>query len=74
MMRELNKSVVKDSIITEHTKFMEVTWGNTNILAETVELTDEQKTFLDKRLEAYHRNPNEGAPWEVVKKRIQNRR
>jgi putative addiction module component (TIGR02574 family) len=42
--------------------------------AEAVELTDEQKIILDKRLEAYHVNPNEGAPWEVVKKRILNRK
>jgi putative addiction module component (TIGR02574 family) len=44
------------------------------LLAKSNELTDEQKTLLDKRLEDYHRNPNEGAPWEVVKTRIKNRR
>ena len=74
MMRELNKPVVRDSIITEHSEFIEVTWGNTTFSAETVELTDDQKMILDKRLEAYHVNPNEGAPWEVVKKRILNRK
>jgi|APSaa5957512622_1039677.scaffolds.fasta_scaffold62372_1 putative addiction module component (TIGR02574 family) len=74
MVRELNKSAVRDSIITEHREFIEVAWGDADLSAEAVELTDEQKIILDKRLEAYHRNPNEGAPWEVVKKRILNRK
>ena len=41
---------------------------------ESVPLTDEQKAELDHRLDAYHRNPDEGSPWGLVRERIRGRR
>ena len=35
---------------------------------------DEEKIIIDERLEAYHRNPTLGAPWEDVYKRIVSKR
>lgn len=35
-----------------------------------VELTDTQRAELDRRLEAYRRDPRAGSPWSEVKARI----
>ena len=37
---------------------------------ESVTLTDAQREELDRRLEDYHRHPDEGSSWETVKSRI----
>ena len=37
---------------------------------EAVSLTEAQKQELDRRLDAYHKNPDAGSPWESVKERI----
>jgi putative addiction module component (TIGR02574 family) len=34
------------------------------------ELTDEQKSELDRRLKDFNENPNTGIPWEEVKKNL----
>jgi len=38
--------------------------------AEGVELTDEEKKLIDERVEAYHRDPQAGSPWNEVYQRI----
>jgi len=43
---------------------------NKKIIVEKVALTDEQKAELDCRLDAYHKNSEEGSPWKMVKDRI----
>jgi len=40
---------------------------------ESLPLTEEQKAELDRRLDAYHRNPGQGSPWGVVRERLGNR-
>jgi putative addiction module component (TIGR02574 family) len=36
--------------------------------------TEAEKKIIDKRLEAHHKNPDLGSPWENVYKRIRNRK
>lgn len=60
--------------VAERIELVEDLWDSIAEVPEKVELTAEQKKVLDERLEAYHRNPNEGSPWEVVKERIRNLR
>lgn len=38
------------------------------------ELTPEAACELDRRLEKYEQNPNDGAPWDEVKARLQKQR
>ncbi|MHC4170037.1 MAG: addiction module protein [Planctomycetota bacterium] len=40
-------------------------------MPESVALTNDQKRELDNRLDAHHLRPDEGSPWEKVRKRIQ---
>ena len=37
---------------------------------DVVDLTDEEKTLLDERLNPYHQNPAAGSPWKSVFNRI----
>jgi putative addiction module component (TIGR02574 family) len=37
---------------------------------EAVELTEEQRTELDRRLAEYENSPDAGSPWSEVKARI----
>lgn len=48
-------------------------WDSVAEVPESVPLTDEQKAELDQRLNAYHQNPDEGSPWEIVRERIRGR-
>jgi len=72
MKKSINVSDAMDLGIAERIELVEDLWDSITEVPEKVELTDEQKKVLDERLEAYHRNPNEGSPWEVVKERIRN--
>jgi putative addiction module component (TIGR02574 family) len=60
--------------VTERIQLVEDIWDTIAEAPESVGLTDEQKSELDRRLAAYHQNPNEGSPWGMVRERIMNRR
>ena len=60
--------------VTERIQLVEDIWDTIAEVPEAVGLTDEQKTELDRRLDAYHQNPNEGSPWGMVRERIMNKR
>lgn len=38
--------------------------------SDSEELTEAEKRLIDERLEAYHKNPEAGSPWEEVYQRI----
>lgn len=49
-------------------------WDSVAEMPESVELADAEKAELDRRLEAYRRDPEQGSPWSVVRERIRDRR
>jgi len=73
-MTALVKANVLSLSIPERIQLVEDIWDTIVEMPEEVTLTDEQKTELDRRLEAYHLNPGEGAPWGVVRERIRSKR
>lgn len=73
MKKITNISDVMDLSIAERIEFVEDLWDSIAEVPEKVELTEDQKRILNERLKAYHRNPNEGSPWEAIKDRIRNR-
>ncbi len=73
-MSKLAKANVLSLSVPERIQLVEDIWDTIAEVPEKVELTDEQKAELDRRLEAYHRNPDEGSPWEMVRERIRGRR
>jgi putative addiction module component (TIGR02574 family) len=60
--------------IPERIQLVEDIWDTIAEKTELVELTEEEKKIIDERLEAYHRNPELGSPWDDVYKRIVNKR
>lgn len=56
--------------IPERIQLVEDIWDSIAAEAELIELTDNEKKILDKRLQAYRLNPEAGSPWEDVYKRI----
>ena len=73
----MNKINVVDTLklsIPERIQLVEDIWDTIAEKTELVELTEEEKKIVDERLEAYHRNPELGSPWDDVYKRIVNKR
>ena len=60
--------------VSERIQLVEDIWDSIAQVPETVVLSDEQKTELDRRLAAYHQHPEAGSPWDSVRERIRGRR
>ena len=73
-MGTLIKADILSLSIAERIQLVEDIWDTIIELPEEVPLTDEQKIELDRRLEAYHQNPDEGSPWGEVRDRIRSRK
>ena len=56
--------------VAERIQLVEDIWDSIAAVPESVPLSEEQKIELDRRLEAYHQNPDAGSPWGEVKQRI----
>ena len=56
--------------VPERILIVEDIWDSIAVIPKAVQLTEAQKTELNRRLEAYHQDPSLGSPWEDVKLRI----
>ena len=56
--------------VAERIRIVEAIWDSIADSPEAVALTDEQKAELDRRLEAFESNPDEGSSWDEVRARI----
>jgi putative addiction module component (TIGR02574 family) len=72
-MKTLSASDTLTLSIPERIQLVEDIWDTIAAEAETVELSEDEKAIIDERLNAYHRNPSLGSPWDDVKKRITKR-
>lgn len=59
--------------VSERIQLVEDIWDSVAEAPEAVPLTEEEKAELDRRLDAYHQDPNEGSPWGMVRERIKSR-
>jgi putative addiction module component (TIGR02574 family) len=73
-MNTLAKSEVLNLSVSERIQLVEDIWDTITEVPDEVSLTEEQKIELDRRLDAYQKNPDEGSHWEEVKDRIRSRR
>jgi putative addiction module component (TIGR02574 family) len=73
-MNKLTAADALDLSIPERIQLVEDIWDTIAIGAGSVGFTEEEKKVIDERLEAYHRNPDLGSPWEDVLKRIVSKR
>lgn len=56
--------------VPEKIQLAEDIWDSVAEIPEALSLTEAQQAELDRRLDAYRRNPEEGSPWEYVKENI----
>ena len=73
-MNTLTQADVLTLSVPERIQLVEDIWDTIAEVPEEIALTDEQKAELDRRLDAYHQNPDQGSPWGVVRERIRSRR
>jgi len=72
-MKKISATDTLDLSIPERIQLVEDIWDTIAAEAQSIELTEDDKRLIDERLEAYHRNPDLGSPWENVYKRILSR-
>jgi putative addiction module component (TIGR02574 family) len=58
--------------LAERILLVEEIWDSIAAEAEAMEVPQSHKDELDRRLVAYHADPQAGASWEEVKARLQN--
>ncbi len=64
---------ILDLSIPERIQLAQDIWDSVAEVPEALILADEEKAEIDRRLDAYHKNPGTGSPWPVVRERIKNR-
>lgn len=69
-MKHITASDIAEMPIQKRIRLVEDIWDSIAELPDAVEIPEWRKKELQKRLEAYHENPQEGSPWADVKKRI----
>lgn len=72
MSRIAGKEIL-DLSVSERIQLAQDIWDSVAQVPESLALTDEEKAEIDRRLDLYHKNPNAGSPWSVVRDRIKNR-
>ena len=56
--------------VAERIQLVEDLWDSIAAVPEALPLSDAQREELDRRLDAYRRDPSAGSPWEEVQRRI----
>lgn len=56
--------------IPERIKLVEDIWDSIAATPDEVQLSDEQMTEIERRLDDHRRNPHKGIPWEQVKETL----
>ena len=69
-MKRITATDTLELSIPERIQLVEDIWDTIAAQADSLELTEDEKKVIDKRLDAYHSNPDLGAPWKEVHKRI----
>jgi len=72
-MGSFAKKDILDLSVSERIRLVQDIWDSIAQVPESVPLTNEEKTELDRRLNAYHKDPNAGSPWLLVRERIKSR-
>jgi putative addiction module component (TIGR02574 family) len=69
-MAQVSLADILELPVPERIRLVEEIWDSIAEIPEAVPLTEEQKAELDRRLDAYHKDPDTGSPWADVKARI----
>ena len=64
---------ILDLSVSERIQLAQDIWDSVAEVPESLVLADDEKAEIDRRLNAYHKDPDLGSPWSVVRDRIKNR-
>jgi putative addiction module component (TIGR02574 family) len=73
-MSKVSLSDLLELPVAERLRVVQAVWDSIAEASESLPLSDEDRRELDRRLDAYYRNPDAGSPWPEVKARILGRR
>lgn len=69
-MKTLTAADIADMPVQQRIQLVEDIWDSIAVLPEAIEIPEWHRIELEKRLAAFHANPNAGSPWSEVKKRM----
>lgn len=72
VMHTITKAEILSLSVPERIQLAEDIWDTIAEVPEAISLSDDEKAELDRRLDAYHRNPTAGSPWEAVRRKIRD--
>ncbi len=73
-MKRMTAADTLELSIPERIQLVEDIWDTIAAQADVVELSEQEKKTIEERLDAYHKNPLAGSPWEDVVKKITSSR
>jgi putative addiction module component (TIGR02574 family) len=73
-MSKFSTAAVLELPVADRLQLVEDIWNSIADAPEALEVTEDEKHLIDERLEAFHRNPQAGSPWEEVYTRITSRK
>ena len=69
-MARITVDQLLDLPTAERLELAQALWDSVAADPESVPLTQVQREELDRRLDEYERNPNEGSSWESIKRSL----
>ncbi len=69
-MSKVSLADVLELSVAEKIQLVEDIWDSIAARTQPLSLTQAQREELDRRLEDHRQHPEDGSPWEEVKKRI----
>ena len=69
-MKTISAGDLLELSVSERLLLVEDIWDSVASVPESLPLTDKQRKELNRRLQAYHDNPEAGSPWEEIKAHI----
>jgi len=69
-MARITVDQLLDMPTAERLELAQALWDSVAANPENVPLTEAQREELDRRLDDYERNPNDGSPWESIKRSL----
>ena len=73
-MRLFAEKDILDLSVPERIQLAQDIWDSVAQVPESLALTDEEKAEIDRRLDAYHKDPKVGSPWAVVREKFKRPR
>jgi putative addiction module component (TIGR02574 family) len=70
IMKPITVNDLLELPVSERLRLVEDLWDSIAEVPEAIELSEDQRTELDRRLEAYREDPESGLPWNEIKERI----